>query len=66
MYETLHCTNDILNYMILIDGKKSAAKLREELKKEVHDLKVKYNRVPGLTVILICLLYTSPSPRDLG
>ena len=39
--------------MILIDGKKAAAELREELKKEVSDLKVKYNKVPGLTVILI-------------
>tara|TARA_Y100000816_G_C25973743_1_gene508189 strand:- start:36 stop:878 length:843 start_codon:yes stop_codon:yes gene_type:complete len=39
--------------MILIDGKKEAANLREELKKEVSDLKKKYNKVPGLTVILI-------------
>ena len=39
--------------MILIDGKKIAAELREELKKEVSELKVKYNKVPGLTVILI-------------
>jgi len=39
--------------MILIDGKKVAAELREELKKEVTDLKTKYNKVPGLTVILI-------------
>ena len=39
--------------MILIDGKKEAALLREELKKEVSDLKNKYNKVPGLTVILI-------------
>ena len=39
--------------MILIDGKKAAAELREELKKEVTDLKTKYNKVPGLTVILI-------------
>ena len=39
--------------MILIDGKKAAAELREELKKEVSDLKVKFNKVPGLTVILI-------------
>ena len=30
--------------MILIDGKKAAAELREELKKEVSDLKVKYNK----------------------
>ena len=39
--------------MILIDGKKAAAELREELKKEVTELKSKYNKVPGLTVILI-------------
>ena len=39
--------------MILIDGKKAAAELREELKEEVLDLKNKYNKVPGLTVILI-------------
>ncbi len=39
--------------MILIDGKKIAAELREELKKEVSELKKKYNKVPGLTVILI-------------
>ena len=39
--------------MILIDGKKEAAELREELKKEVVKLKKKYNKVPGLTVILI-------------
>ena len=39
--------------MILIDGKKVAAELRVELKQEVSELKVKYNKVPGLTVILI-------------
>ena len=39
--------------MILIDGKKVAAELREELKQEVAELKIKYNKVPGLTVILI-------------
>ena len=39
--------------MILIDGKKAAAELREELKKEVAELKTKHNRIPGLTVILI-------------
>ena len=39
--------------MILIDGKKIAAELRDELRKEVADLKVKTNKVPGLTVILI-------------
>ena len=39
--------------MILIDGKKAAAELRAELKEEVAELKSKYNKVPGLTVILI-------------
>jgi len=39
--------------MILIDGKKEAAKLREELKQEVLGLKDKLEKVPGLTVILI-------------
>ena len=39
--------------MILIDGKKIAAELREELKQEVSELKIRYKKVPGLTVILI-------------
>ena len=39
--------------MILIDGKKAAAELREKLKKEVSELKSKTNKTPGLTVILI-------------
>ena len=39
--------------MILIDGKKIAAELREELKKEVLKLKEKHNKIPGLTVVLI-------------
>ena len=39
--------------MILIDGKKVAAELREELKQEVSELKTKYNKTPGLTVALI-------------
>ena len=39
--------------MILIDGKKTAAELREKLKLEVSELKSKYNKVPGLTVILV-------------
>ena len=43
--------------MILIDGKKAAAELREELKKEVAQLKSKHNKVPGLTVILILLIW---------
>ena len=39
--------------MILIDGKKVATELREKLKQEVTGLKAKYNKIPGLTVILI-------------
>ena len=39
--------------MILIDGKQQAADLRKELKEEVTNLKSKYKKVPGLTVILI-------------
>ena len=39
--------------MILIDGKKEAAKLREELKQEVLGLKNNFKKVQGLTVILI-------------
>ena len=39
--------------MIIIDGKKTAADLRSNLKNEVDNLKKKFNRVPGLTVILI-------------
>jgi len=32
--------------MILIDGKKAAAELREELKQEVSGLKSRYNKSP--------------------
>ena len=39
--------------MNLIDGKKIAAELRNELKLEVDVIKKKFNKVPGLTVILI-------------
>jgi len=38
---------------MIIDGKKTAAELREELKKRVVELKSTYNAVPGLTVILV-------------
>ena len=51
MYGVLRKTNFI--NMILIDDKKAAAELREELKKEVLNLKAKHNKTPGLTVILI-------------
>ena len=39
--------------MTIIDGKKTAADLRLNLKNEVDNLKKKFNKVPGLTVILI-------------
>ncbi len=39
--------------MNLIDGKKIAAELRNELKVEVDGIKKKFNKVPGLTVILV-------------
>ena len=52
VYGVLHKTNNI-NIMNLIDGKKIAAELRNELKVEVDGIKKKFNKVPGLTVILI-------------
>ena len=39
--------------MMIIDGKKEAENLRQEIKKEIDSLKSKDNNVPGLTVILI-------------
>ena len=39
--------------MLKIDGKKTAADLRADLKKKVAELKSTYNAVPGLTVILV-------------
>ena len=38
---------------MIIDGKKEAAILRDEIKKEIELIKSKTNKVPGLTVILI-------------
>ena len=38
---------------MILDGKKEAALLREEIKKEITALKKQDNKVPGLTVILI-------------
>ena len=38
---------------MIIDGKKEAAALRDEIKKEIESIKLKTNKVPGLTVILI-------------
>ena len=51
---------------MIIDGKKQAEIIKNEIKKEISDLKKKSGKTPSLAVILIgdCLLYTSPSPRD--
>ncbi|MDC1476457.1 bifunctional methylenetetrahydrofolate dehydrogenase/methenyltetrahydrofolate cyclohydrolase [Pelagibacteraceae bacterium] len=38
---------------MIIDGKKAAADLRNQLKERVAELKSKYNATPGLTVILV-------------
>ena len=38
---------------MIIDGKKEAQLLRDEIKKEIESIKLKNNKVPGLTVILI-------------
>ena len=38
---------------MIIDGKKEAQLLREEIKKEIDSIKSKNNKVPGLTVILV-------------
>ena len=51
VYGLLHKTNT--NIMNLIDGKKIAAELKNKLKVEVDGIKKKFNKVPGLTVILI-------------
>ena len=39
--------------MILIDGKKIAEEFRKDSKKEVLELKSKYKKIPGLSVILV-------------
>ena len=39
--------------MILIDGKKEATLLKQNLKKEVSELEKKFKKVPGLAVILV-------------
>ena len=38
---------------MIIDGKKEAEILRDEIKKEIISIKKKTNKVPGLAVILI-------------
>jgi len=38
---------------MIIDGKKTAAELREKLKEKILEIKSNHNAVPGLTVILV-------------
>ena len=38
---------------MILDGKKEAALLREEIKKEILEIKKKINKSPSLSVILI-------------
>ena len=38
---------------MIIDGKKEAEVLRDKIKKEIESIKLKTNKIPGLTVILI-------------
>ena len=59
---------------MIIDGKKEAALLREEIKKEILSIKEKHNKTPGLSVILIgnfapSLIYVNnkeKNSRDVG
>ena len=53
VYEALYSATNFLNNMIIINGKKTAADLRLKLKDEVDNLKIKFNKTPGLTVILV-------------
>ena len=39
--------------MILLDGKQTAQKIKNNLKYQIEELKVKYNIVPHLTIILV-------------
>ena len=38
---------------MILDGKKESALLREEIKKEILEIKIRTNKTPGLSVILI-------------
>ena len=37
----------------ILDGKKVAQKLKDELKIEIENIKSKFNRVPGLAVVQV-------------
>ena len=53
VYETLYSAINFLDNMIIINGKQAAADLRLKLKNEVDNLKFKFSKIPGLTVILV-------------
>ena len=53
VYETLYSAINFLDNMIIINGKQTAADLRLKLKNEVDNLKFKFSKIPGLTVILV-------------
>jgi len=53
VYETLYSAINFLDNMIIINGKQTAADLRLKLKNEVDNLKLKFSKIPGLTVILV-------------
>ena len=38
---------------MILDGKKESALLREEIKKEILEIKTRTNKSPGLSVILV-------------
>ena len=37
----------------ILDGKKVAQKLKDQLKVEIENIKLKFNRIPGLAVIQV-------------
>lgn len=51
-FELTQCAS-FCSLVELIDGKATAATIRQELKKEVEELKEKYGRTPGLAVVLV-------------
>ena len=53
VYETLYSAPNFLNSMIIINGKQTASDIRLKLKNEVDNLKIKFNKIPGLSVILV-------------
>ena len=55
--------------MIILDGKKTSADIKDEIASEVKSITLSGDRPPHLAALIVgndgaCLLYTSPSPRD--